>query len=132
MSRLQQLNPKIYLSGAIVLGFFEVIDGIFTFRGYASGITQAFSLLELSWFLVTIVFFFSFKKQQITLLVPGLYIGYTLYGFIVGSYLLSIKLPTEVLVVPVWFIISAALFGLIYCIISIRTYWLWYLKKQFT
>lgn len=129
MFKLDSLNPKIYLSGAIVMGFFGIIDGLFALLGYTSAIASAFSLLEVCWVVTSMVFFLTFKKQNLSKLVPGMYMLYTLYGWMVGSYLLSNKVSGQALTLPVWYMISATIFGLLYCIISARTYTRWYVKN---
>jgi len=129
MLKLDNLNPKIYLSGAIVIGFFGIIDGLYALNGHSSSITLAFSLLEICWFVISMVFLLAFKKQSLDLLVPGMYILYSLYGWVVGSYLLANKIPGQVLSLPVWYMISATLFGLFYCIFSSRAYMQWYVKE---
>ena len=129
MLKLDKLNPKIYLSGAIVMGFFGIFDGLYALNGYSSSLSLAFSQLEICWFVISMVFFLAFKKQSLHLLVPGMYMMYSLYGWFVGSYLLSNKLPGQELVLPVWYMVSATLFGLIYCIYSSRAYMQWYVKK---
>ena len=129
MLKLDNLNPKIYLSGAIVIGFFGIIDGVLGLFGYSGSIAQAFSLVEICWFLTSMVFLLAFKKQNFQLLIPALYMLYTLYGWLVGSYLLSIKQPGQGIILPVWYMISATLFGLFYCYMSTRAYTQWYFKK---
>lgn len=131
MAKPQHANPKIYLSGGIVLGFFGILDGLAALLdGYSHDLRQAFSLLEVAWFLVTIYFFVGFKAQRLSLTLPALYLAYTLYGLIVGLFLLSDASPGEALSLPLWYILSATLFGFVYCGVSAYFYWRWYLSAS--
>ena len=118
MINIDNLRPEMYLSGAIVIGFFEILDAIMTLKGLANGINQAFSVLEVIWFAISLVFFVTFQKRKLSLLVPELFIAYTLYGLSVGSYLLS----HEGGVLPAWYVLSAMLFGVLYFTISTYRY----------
>ena len=129
MINLSKFNPKIYLSGAVVIGFFEIIDGLYGLNGYSSGLSRAFSLIEVCWFIISIFFLLAFKKQNLHLLVPAMYVFYSFYGWLVGSYLLSQKPPGELISLPVWYMVSATIFGLVYCVVSSRIYLQWYVKK---
>ena len=129
MINLSRFNPKYYLSGAIVVGFFEIIDGLSGLNGYSGNFSRAFSVLEVCWFVTSMFFFLVFKKQNLVVLVPAMYVLYSFYGWMVGSYLISIKSSGEMMVLPVWYMISATLFGLIYFVVSLRTYSQWYMKN---
>jgi len=87
-----------------------------------SDFARAFSVLEIFWLLVTLVYLRSIQRKQISMLVPNLYLAYMIYGFIVGNYLLSTLPSGAELALPIWYIISATLFGLLYTISSIKTY----------
>jgi len=127
MAKPQQANLKIYLSGGIVLGFFGILDGFSALSdGVSHDLSQAFSLLEVVWFLVTVYFFVVFKARGLSLILPSLYLVYTLYGLMVGLLLLSNTLPGESLSLPLWYILSATLFGFVYCGASAYLYWRWY------
>lgn len=126
---MHNLNPKVYLSGAIVVGFLSIIDGLLGLIGYSGGVAQAFSLLEICWFITSMIFLLAFKKQELHLLVPGMYVLYTFYGWLVGSYLLSIKQPGQEIALPIWYMVSATAFGLFYCLISTRTYARWFVRN---
>jgi len=130
MISFHELKPKIYLSGAIVIGFFQIIDGITALIGHSGHLARAFSLVEICWLIVSLVFLLAFKRQKLNLLIPSLFIGYSLYGWFVGSYLISMLLPGESLALPTWFIISAIMFGLVYCVSSLYFYWQWYVVKK--
>ncbi len=130
MAKPQHANPKIYLSGGIVLGFLGVLDGLAVLLdGVSHDLRQAFSLLEVLWFLVTLYFFVAFKAQGLSLTLPSLYLAYTLYGLIVGIFLLSGASTSEVLSLPLWYVLSATLFGFVYCSVSAYLYWQWYLYR---
>jgi len=129
MIKLNNLNPRIYLSGAIVIGCFGIVDGLLGLFGYSGDIAQAFSLLEICWAVTSMIFLLAFKIQNLQLFVPGMYVLYTFYGWLVGSYLLSIQQPGQELSLPIWYMISATVFGLLYCFVSVRTYTQWYVKK---
>ena len=129
MINLSRFNPKYYLSGAIVVGFFEIIDGLSGLNGYSGNFSRAFSVLEVCWLVVSMFFLLAFKKQNLVVLVPAMYIFYSIYGWMVGSYLISIKSAGEMMVLPVWYMVSATLFGLIYFVVSLRTYSQWFIKN---
>ena len=65
MISFHELKPKIYLSGAMVIGFFQIIDGITALIGHSSHLARAFSLVEICWLIVSLVFFLAFKRQKI-------------------------------------------------------------------
>lgn len=125
MLSLQNTNPKIFYSGAIVIGFLGVIDGAMMLLGQGNSLNQAFSLIEVCWFLISIYFFFSFKSQELSLLIPTVYIGYTFYGLLIGAVLLYSS-PTGDLSLPVWYMVTATLFNLVYLVLTWFIYQKWY------
>lgn len=121
----EKANPKIYCSGAIVIGLFGTIDGVTMLLGLGNSLNQAFSLVEVCWVLVSIYVYLSFKSQKLSLLIPTLYIGYSVYGLIVGATLLSTS-QTGDFSLPVWYMVTATAFNLAYLVLSWFVYQQWY------
>ena len=110
---LSSINTKHYLSGAIIIGIAQSIDSLVALTNIYNVFTTAFSLIELTWFLVSVFYLLVFRCQQFSQLLPTLYIVYYLFGWFYGSYLLTIQLqPT--LILPVWYKLFAGVFGVGY------------------
>lgn len=110
----------------MVLGFFQVADGLTALSGYRSSLNTAFSLLELIWFLVTLVFVLAFQKQHYKIFVPLIYIVYYVFSWLYGSYLLTQREIGIALQLPMWFMVLASSFGAIYCASAFRAYKQWF------
>lgn len=122
MLNLYKLKPQHYLTGAIVIGFMQIIDGLLALSGYRSSLATAFSLLEMLWLLVSLIYVLAFQKQLIKPLIPMMYIGYYIFSWLYGSYLLSQKSTGELLTLPAWFMALATGFGLSYCVLAYLFY----------
>jgi len=116
---LSALNPKIYLSGAIVIGCLQVIDGLLAWQAVQTNMAIAFSLLELVWFFVSILYFTVFWQRQLSNQVPGCYLIYYLGSWLYGNYLLA---STASLILPTGYIIIAIIFGIFYSTLGYRHY----------
>jgi len=119
---LSALNPKIYHSGAIVIGCLQVIDGILAWQAVQINIATAFSLLELIWFFVSILYFTAFWQRQLSTQVPSCYLIYYFSSWLYGSYLLVNTPDTMSLTLPTGYIIIAIMFGIFYSILGYRHY----------
>lgn len=126
MQILSQLPPKHYLTGAMVIGFMEVIDGLFALSGFRGDIATAFSLVELLWFLMSLLYLLAFQKQGMPLLIPSIYIIYTIFSWLYGSYRVTQISTGDALQLPEWFMFLATGFGFSYCMSAFYFY-----KKSF-
>ncbi len=119
---LSILNPKIYLSGAMAIGGLQMIDGMLAWYAVQTNIATAFSLLELLWFLVSILYFTAFWQRQQPNQVPSCYLIYYLGSWLYGSYLLANTRDTEPLTLPSGYILIAIVFGIFYSTLGYRHY----------
>ena len=118
---ISQLDPKKYLTGAMVMGFFLFVDAILALNNYRSTLTTVFSLLEIFWFIASLVFLLSFKYQKIPLLVPLLFVSYFVLSYLYGSFLLATAHDTQ-LVLPFGFVVNVVIFACIYLVASFSAY----------
>jgi len=116
MYLINKLKPKHYLSGAIVIGFFQIVDGILGINHYRSSITTAFSLIELLWFLYTLIILLNFQYHKLNLQTPLLYIAYFVLSWLYGTYLLNTTDFPDGFVLPEWFPWVATAFGSTFCL----------------
>lgn len=110
-----------YAAGAIVVGILETIDGVLLILngGLINNFNLIVTLIELTWFLVSITFVVIFHRFKISLLSPISFITYILVGFTFASVSKSSQ-STDVITVPVGFAAVGALFGIYYVIINER------------
>ncbi len=113
-----------------MLGLFEVIDGLAALGGYRGSLATAFSLLELVWFLFTLVALLAFQKQSFSLLTPLLYTGYFTLSWFYGSFLIASSPENQVMQLPAWFMWVATLFGASYCTTAFWQYRAFYLARH--
>ena len=116
MQLIHKLQPKHYLSGAVVIGFFQIIDGILGINHYRSSITIAFSLIELLWFLYTLVIILNFQYLKVSLRTPLFYTAYYVFSWLYGTYLLNTTEFSDGFVLPEWFPWVATAFGTLFCL----------------
>jgi len=119
--QISQLDPKKYLTGAMVMSLFLFVDVILALNDYRSSITTAFSLLENLWFIASLVFLLSFKYQRLPLLVPLLFVSYFGLSYLYGSFLL-VTTDGAQLVLPIGIIVMVGVFACVYLIASLRAY----------
>jgi len=108
-------NAKYYLSGAMVIGVMQVMDALTAISDIRGSLAIAFSLLELCWFFVSLLFLTIFYQRKHKLLVPGLYCFFYVGSYFHASYLLILDTSNVGLVLPTWYLYSAGFFGVIYC-----------------
>jgi len=105
---------KNYLSAAMAISIMQIVDALAFMSDSWIEIRQAFSLVEIIWFLVSIAAFFLFKKNHMKTVVPKLFIAYISISFLYASYRINtVDLASEALI-PTGFGIFALIFALIY------------------
>ena len=122
---LSSLDHKKYLSGAMVIGIAQSIDSIIALAGMHNSVTTAFSLIELCWFLVSMLYFVSFYQKNFSIKLPLIYLIYYLFGWFYGSYLLSVVAADSGLIIPTWYMLFAGFFGIFYFSYSYYCYRIW-------
>jgi len=55
LSKIPETRLKIYFSGGIVVGCLILVDAVMIFNGYQYFINQIFSIIELCWFVYSLV-----------------------------------------------------------------------------
>ena len=119
---LSKFDHKKYIAGCMVIGLFQTVDSLVAIAGIKNNLTTAFSLIELLWFLVTLVFFLAFKYKGLSVVLPSAYAVYYLFGWFYGSYLLSQEAE---LVLPLWYMVFAGLFGIFYMCMALFYHCVW-------
>lgn len=118
---LAKFKPQSYYGGAMVMGTFQIIDGILALVEYRSSLTTAFSLLEILWFVASLVVLLVFQLRRFSLLVPLLFICYFVFSYMYGSLLLASSVTNE-LVLPLGYVITYILFAMTYVYSSCQAY----------
>jgi len=123
------LDTKFYLSGCIVIGLLQIVDGGLALNHVKHEWLTAFSILENVWFLVTLVFYFIFKNQNLSLVIPSSFLLYMVIGVIYGIFLVSTS-HDAFFELPVWYKVYATLFGCYFFLFSTWCYVYWFLKNN--
>lgn len=110
---------SIYVSGAIVVGILEIIDGVLLIlnHGLINDFNLTVTLVELAWFFVSTPFIFVFHRLKLSMLSPILFVAYIMVGLTIASVSNSSQ-SADVLAVPVGYAIAGTLFGIFYVIIN--------------
>ncbi|MDX1812816.1 MAG: hypothetical protein R3240_12745 [Gammaproteobacteria bacterium] len=121
MNIQQLLKPNTYLSGAMVIGFLQIIDGVLGINNFRSSITTAFSLLELCWFIYSLIMTLNFRRLQLKILSPLMFVLYYFFSWLYGSYILYTQPMGEHFQLPDWFPWLASAFGASYLFVSYKS-----------
>ncbi len=119
------ITIKNLLSGSIVIGLLQVIDGVFQLNGIQSDFSIAFSILELLWFLIILIVLYinrADKWMSLFKISALSFIFYYVTGVLYGSYLLVQMQNNESFLLPTSYILFTAIFGLYYVVLNFRIY----------
>jgi succinate-acetate transporter protein len=111
-----------YLIGGSVIGSMQVVDAgiLYATNGAAFDLSIAFAGLEFLWAVTSLVVAVRTKHKP-TRVLALVFILYNVFGWLLGMFTSTPSMP---IIVPVWFVITGGIFGLIYAASSI------YVAKQ--
>ncbi len=109
----------LYTPVSIVVGMVLVADAVQLLRtdGKTEKINSFTSMVEVMWFIISLVYLFTTELYGLAQLIPILFVSYVITGFIATlSMVRQIELPEDVgdIRVPRNYIIVALLFGVLF------------------
>jgi len=112
---------KWYTSGAIVIGAFEVIDGVMHALNLWADWRLGLSVIEVCWFPVSLFLALAFKRLTLPIRLPLAFVTYMAVSFMVASGVVSSDQAGAALM-PAWYGWVAMLFGGGYAVFASSVY----------
>ena len=101
-----------YLIGSVAIGAMQVADEAILFKnaGVCGDVSLVLSLVEFGWAIVSLIVLIRTKHTP-TRVLAVTFLAYNAFGWILSF---SVPQATEVVVVPIWFVIFGGIFGMLY------------------